>query len=139
MKVVGVFNQIDPPSHGRTSGDFGNKGEFKVIANLALLVFAVEYPGPGVRYVEQIKQGGLFNLILYTFIVVITGKGFFAHRIKQLGIKRGRIVYFIGLADHLGFFGAVIAKIRPHAQRQYIFALSKTRLQGYNFLIRFHY
>src|SRR5210317_279337 len=104
-----------------------------MIVNFAFLALPIKYPRFRMWYFEKIKQGGLLDLVLYTFVVMITGKCFFSHGVKQFGIERGRIVYFSGIADHARFFGAVITEIRPNTKGNDIFTVFEAGLKRDNF------
>jgi hypothetical protein len=104
-----------------------------MIVDVAFLTFSIKHPRFRVWYFEKIKQGGLLDLVLYTFIGMITGKCFFSHGVEQFGIKCGWIIYFSGIADHAGFLGAVITKVGANTKGNDIIAIFKTGLERDDF------
>ena len=104
-----------------------------MIVNVSFLALPIKYPRSGMWYFEKIEQGGLLDLVLYTFVGMITGKCFFSHGVKQFGIECGRIVYFSGIADHARFFGAVITEIWPNTQSNDISAVFEAGLKRDDF------
>ena len=104
-----------------------------MVVNITFLALPIKYPRFRMWNFKKLKQGGLLNLVLYTFVGMITGKYFLSHSVKQFGIKCGRIVYFSGIADHARFFWAVITEIRPNTKGNDIFAVLEPGLKGNNF------
>ena len=79
-------------------------------ANIAFLVFPIEYSRSGMRYFQQIEQRCLLDLVLNTFIGMITGERLFTYGVKQFSVKCGWIIYFSGAADLLRFLRAVVKR-----------------------------
>ena len=79
-----------------------------MIAYGFFLTLPIKNPCSGVGYFYQIQQGGLLYFVLHALIGMVTGKCFFAHGIKELGIERRGIVYLLSPPNQIRLLEAVV-------------------------------
>ena len=79
-----------PSPPGGTPGQFGNKGKRKLIDNILMMEMVID-SGAGVRDLEHMEEGGLFDLFISIKICLKAWKDLLFHRSKKLGIVEGRV------------------------------------------------
>ena len=82
FQVGGVLNQVNASPHGGAPGDLADEWKDEMIADGLLLTVPIKYPGTRVGNIQKLKQGCLFDFVLYKFITMVAGERGLAHGIK---------------------------------------------------------
>ena len=137
-QILVALDEINAATHGRSARDLGDERIGEIIANRFFLPIAVKHPRAGVRNVQQLKKGGLFDLILHTLVGMVTGECLFANRIEQLRIKSRRIINFSCPPDHLLLRGGVIREVGSHPEGRHVSSAVKAPSESNDVTYRIH-